>query len=516
MKRIYILLICTVFFIGCEKMFKYDKLNSLSLNTPDDYNMAIAGLYNKLFKGIMGNDLIFIESIGNEDDLRVDCYDALYVIRLSENGPDSSPDCIFNLPSSIFAPGSTCGLPYLLIPDYSGPYKLLYQAIGDANDILSKAGNLNNLNPEYKKLIGEVYYIRAYCYFKLVRMYGQVPLVDNPDVNFTLAKPSFVQLYNFMASDLLKAISLLPNSNNEARVKYETPHKGTARAMLAEVYLTMGGYPVNDNNNYTLAASMAKEVIDSAAYYGFGLMPDLADLWNGQNERNQESIFSCYDFNYIIKPAPSSSYVYSSNAYCSYSVSHDFYNSFPNNYRKECSFQTRQCLTKYYWDSVTHTDDHFDTTIVYLDTISYHNRVNYKKFYSQFDIPIAIIKNSNQTDFIENTPYTGHVVYMFRYAQTLLTYAEAKARSGIVDDLAYNAINQVRRRANKVDINTPSKFDLQPGLSPQQFADSVVQERAWELCAEPEGRWYDMLRLGLTKNLVQIKLHQGIMVYPFL
>jgi len=52
MKQIFILLICTFFFFGCEKMFKYDKLNSLPLNTLDDYNVSITGLYSKLLEAV--------------------------------------------------------------------------------------------------------------------------------------------------------------------------------------------------------------------------------------------------------------------------------------------------------------------------------------------------------------------------------------------------------------------------------------------------------------------------------
>ena len=68
----------------------------------------------------------------------------------------------------------------------------------------------------------------------------------------------------------------------------------------------------------------------------------------------------------------------------------------------------------------------------------------------------------------------GQTTIYIPLCHTLLTYAEAKARSGQLDASAYEAVNMVRRRANKVDINSPSKYDLQPGLSATQFADSVV------------------------------------------
>ena len=509
--RLLILMSLTFFQISCEKIFKEDEVNKLPLKTMDDYKQAMVGLYNRLSEGVMGNDLTFILSIGNEDDLRVDGYfESIPGCNINGNG------CTYPLNANIFNTLDDCGGgSSSAAEDFSGPYKLFYQAIGGANDIISKAGDINKLSPEYKRIIGEVYFIRAYCYFRLVRMYGQIPLVANPDVDFTLPKPAFGEIYDFIANDLLKAMDLLPNSNNEARVKYETPNRGTAKAMLAEVYLTMGGYPANDNSKYAEAASVAGELIDSASYFGYGLVPDLADLWNGRKEKNPESEFSFYGNIASSKDGM--------NMYSDFVVAPDFYNAFPRNYRKESSFQTRTRLYNRFYDPVIQ-DYRYDSTLAHVDSMGYNSTISYKKFYSQFHIADSTLLYSvyklfmgyihDQTPYYNvRTPYTGHVVYVFRYAQTLLTYAEAKARSGLIDAKAYEAVNEVRRRANKVDLYSPSKFDLQAGLTPQQFADSVVQERAWELCAEPEGRWFDMLRLGLAANLVQIKRHQNIIVY---
>jgi hypothetical protein len=94
---------------------------------------------------------------------------------------------------------------------------------------------------------------------------------------------------------------------------------------------------------------------------------------------------------------------------------------------------------------------------------------------------------------------------LLRYAQTLLTYAEASARSGKLDALAYEAVNKVRRRANKLACDVPSKYDLTPTLTTEQFLDSVVWERAWELCLEPEGRWFDIIRLDLKDKLADYR-----------
>lgn len=78
---------------------------------------------------------------------------------------------------------------------------------------------------------------------------------------------------------------------------------------------------------------------------------------------------------------------------------------------------------------------------------------------------------------------------VLRYANVLLTYAEAQAMSEGPDQSAYDAVNRVRNRAGLEN--------LTPGLSATAFRDSVVLERSWEhaggeFAASP---WYDLVRL---------------------
>jgi hypothetical protein len=430
---------------------------------------------------------------------------------------------------------------YQNISSYSDPpydltfiYNLYFQTIGIANNILAKAGNISTMSTETKKNIGEVYYIRAYSYFRLVRLCGQVHIVDKPDIEFSYQRASFSELYQFIEKDLLKAIDLLPKNNQETRVRYETPHRGTAKALLSEVYLSMGGSPLNDNSKYSLAAKYAKEVIDSAAYFGFGLLPDLADLWNGSQPHNPESEFSIFILD-STKDNSQGSDVYNNELYVfreskfgfgpiyqqkfsEIIVAPDFYNLFPRNYRKETSFQTRHVpnIFTVAWNPLKNKYImSFDSLYIkHYDSINYVTDIAYKKFFTQFVVPDSVLLNPTYLNPSYYGHYRGGVVYLFRFAQTLLTFAEAKARIGEMDASAFETINQVRRRANKLDINTISPFDLQPGLSQQQFIDSVIQERAWELCAEPEGRWFDIMRLDLAPKLVDIKKKQEIYIYP--
>jgi len=68
---------------------------------------------------------------------------------------------------------------------------------------------------------------------------------------------------------------------------------------------------------------------------------------------------------------------------------------------------------------------------------------------------------------------------------------------------AYEALNQVRRRAYGRDINTPDpEADFAPGLNAQQFQDTVLLERAKEFVMEGK-RWYDLLRTGTTLEVIR-------------
>ncbi len=179
--------------------------------------------------------------------------------------------------------------------------------------------------PEYKKRFeswfGRGLFVQGLCILQI----GEdipVPLVKNTVVNTTLALSSFSDVYSFIESDLLKAANYLPKSKSNARIPNQSPVSGSAKAMLAEVYLTMGGYPVLDNNKYLQAAQVAKNVMDSANIYGFNLLPDFANLWDGNHELNNEALFGLYFSN---KP-PEKIYTGHGNYY--YSINQELYNCF--------------------------------------------------------------------------------------------------------------------------------------------------------------------------------------------
>ena len=511
MKHLIFFLIIIVFISGCEKIFKEDPNNKLSINSSNDLEYAIAGL-NYRFVSMVKDPMLFSDLFGNSDDVS------------RNSGCSGSGKYSLSLTDN----------------DLLSTYKPLYQTIASANDIFRKSQKLNQNDPATKHLLGEVHFIRAYAYFWLVRTFGQVPIIDNVDVNYTVKKSSFADIYQFIETDLQKAINLLPNSNYEARIKYVTPHRGSAKALLAEVYLTMAGYPLKNTEMYSNAAKMAGDVVDSASYFGYRLMTDLADLWNGKHEINQESVFSLYatgsyidPYNVFDKTYVPKKYLATDFYFFGQPISWSnlivpgikFYNSFTYSYRKEITYLmhryylfTPQCVV----DSINPQNKYCPPSeyIMYTcDSIGLCEPMYFRKYYTKFNLSDTDLVEDNliYNDWsLSNVIYKnyGTVVYLIRYAHTLLTYAEAKARLGETDASAYAAINQVRRRANKADLFSSSVNDLKDGLTSQQFADSVVWERAMEFCGEPEGRWFDLLRLEMISTLKDLKDPRQDVLFP--
>jgi starch-binding outer membrane protein, SusD/RagB family len=477
MKKLLFIFCLPFLFCACQKVFKEDAQNKLLINNTDDLAYAIAGLQNRFSFSVMNTyDLIFL----NSDELTI-CNSMLLNQNIPTGGGSTDNQCGTRVANKNY----TNSIIYL--------WRALYENVICANSIFQKSSKLSKNDPAVTQMLGEVYFLRAYTYFRLVRYFGEVPIVDNMSVSFTVKKSGFAEVYNLIINDLENAIAMLPATNMDARVKYATPFKGTAKALLAEVYLSMGGYPLKQPEMYTMAATISKEVIANSDVLGYTLLPDMADLWKHEKELNSESEYALYFNDHNSDTIYDNSYYvihnqdYYSNGFqdltTSARVGPLFYNHFPSNYRRNVTFCLLHSL-------------YFSNTMIPVyklpQNINACNSILFRKNYNPY--------YSSERNFHE-----GRLIYMMRYAHTLLTYAEAKARSGNIDASAYEAVNQVRRRANNVDIHTPSSFDLQQGLTNDQFADSVVLEKAWEFCSEPENRIFDLLRLEMYNQLPNLR-----------
>ena len=92
-------------------------------------------------------------------------------------------------------------------------------------------------------------------------------------------------------------------------------------------------------------------------------------------------------------------------------------------------------------------------------------------------------------------------VIILRYAEVLLTYAEAKIESGSIDQSVYDAINMLRARAYGVDISQTDKYPAVTEGSQEELRKIVRNERMIELCFEGQRR-DDIIRWRTAEKLM--------------
>ena len=347
-----------------------------------------------------------------------------------------------------------------------------YKGIANANLSLAKIPPIVMEENEKKRLLGEAYFLRAFYYFNLVQMFGNIPLVTEP-MSLTseqLRPPAATadEVYALIVADLKAAEAAgLPWVDASGKVS-----TGAVKSLLAKVYLTMAGFPLKKGAEYyDLAAKKAEEVIDSKQ---FKLFTTYADLHNPAKKNIEENIFMVQCLAPIttngswqtgILPYNKNISAYSDETGGIYSTI-DFVKSYdPADLRvKEKQF---------FYTSYTNEKDR--TQVVELGGYF---------LWKLFDVEA---QTTTQTSTL-NWP-------VIRYADLLLIYAEASNEAGTPTTKGYEAVNAVRKRAELTDL---------AGLSQAEFREAVWRERWYELCFE-NITWFDMVRLRKGFNLTTKK-----------
>lgn len=345
-------------------------------------------------------------------------------------------------------------------------YNGCYKAIQGANNVINNYQKTTGTKATIDIIAGEAYFIRGFSYYWLTRFYGSIPLVmagEYSDSLLTIKKSTPAQVYDLIVADLKKAETMLPNTRREPG----RPNAGSAKAFLADVYLTMAGWPLKQTDKYDLAAAKAKEVIDNRATYGFALMPTFAEVFANDPAVASipESVFQISGFT---GGSGTANATYGNTTMPGEEGGWDdmfaelyFFRDFPEGPRKSATFRTEFGL---------------GTT-----KIPWQNSLTRHPYYQKWYIKGNIVTSSISLPSV-----------MMRYPHVLTIYAEAKARgTGGPDQAAYDALNAVRLRGRATGTKALTPAD---GLTATQFADEVVQERAWEFACE-RTRWFDLIRL---------------------
>jgi hypothetical protein len=142
-----------------------------------------------------------------------------------------------------------------------------YNVIYVCNNAIEELQASKSLTPTVRnRLLGEAYFMRAFCYFYLVNLYGDVPLAVTSQYKVTsiLSRSSVRDIYQVIDRDLSEAAKLVTNTYVDADVSKTTserlrPNLSAVYALQARVFLFQ--------KKYTEAEKAATEVINQTALY---------------------------------------------------------------------------------------------------------------------------------------------------------------------------------------------------------------------------------------------------------
>ena len=380
-----------------------------------------------------------------------------------------------------------------------------YGYIRRCNLVLQKLEEMELSQSDKELIAGQAYFFRGYIYFELIRKFGDVPYIDQPlkltDVE-DITRTSKDEIYTKIMADFDKAFSYLPEE--WPATQWGRITKGAAMAMKARAALYF--------SNWETAATAAKSVMDLNKY----------DLYDKENTGKYQELFwektdGCEEIILAVQ--------YNAPDKTNYLIG---WECFPT--KGWGGLNPTQSLVDAFEDS---EGAPISKSKIYSEKNPFANRdprleVNVlhdgEEMYG-VTIKVAPLKSSGSTGIAQHGDATATGYYQqkwldpsidpqsagwemgkdwvtIRYAEVLLTYAEAKNEVSPLDDSAFEAVNQVRRRVGmpelqKTDATKPTYCATQDDLRQR-----IRNEWRVEFALEGGKRQWDIRRWGIAKDVL--------------
>lgn len=478
-KNYYIALLAITLFGFCSCSDFLDRMPDDELSdgsfwkTPNDAKMFIADVYRQVLPGSNSGDI----------DADINSDNAVHGIKWAAG----------DVSRGIYDPAAM---------GWSGDYK----AIRACNILLSKIDNIPDYNQVDKEAVmGEARFLRGYIYFGLIQTFGGVPYVDQPvDLKEmgNITRTPVEEVYTKVIEDFDYATAHLPAEWGSS--DYGRATKGAANAMKARAALYF--------KHYDTASDAAKSVMDSGEYELFDAnnTGKYANLFWEEQEACKEAIL-VRQFNapelttYIIgwgcfptkgwggiNPTQSlvDAFECADGSPIDKSTTYD-----PTNPFKDRDPRLEVCV-------LHDGEEMYGVTIKTAPLkssgstgVAQHNDATATGYYNQKWLDPSIDPQSTGWDM-------GKDWHVIRYAEVLLTYAEAKNEISPLDASAFDAVNQVRRRVGMPELqNTDASKPTYCGTQ-DALRQRIRNEWRVEFALESGKRQWDIRRWGIAKEVL--------------
>lgn len=410
--------------------------------TEADADLALAGLYNYMYSGSGGYAT------------------SQYQVMAWDNYSDDSY-------GQYNYGGGTNALSSAITPS-SGDfvfsyYNNNYRAIAAINSFLANVGKVL-IGDKLAKYKGEGYFLRAFNYFCLAQLYGNVPIVkDDPftlDFKKGLAKSNRADVLKFVEEDLDAAIAALPDNS------YGSGHavKGTAQGYKVRALLF--------EKKYAEAAALAKQIIDGNKY---SLNPNYAaNFYKPDQNSSKEIMFSV---KYLLP-----------------NIQHQDVALAVHMQRWKGELGTQDLINEYETGDPRKTMTFFfagDTQAQgwpFTGDLSVATPGKDSWIQGYYAIKKWLTPGMTNPDYgaLDDNDFV-----LLRFADIKLMYAEAQNEAAGPDASVYTQVNDVRARPGV------NMAPLSAGLTKDQMRDAIRHERRVEFAMEGL-RYFDLRRWGIA------------------
>ncbi|MCO5234741.1 MAG: RagB/SusD family nutrient uptake outer membrane protein [Chitinophagaceae bacterium] len=457
--QIAILIFSAVMFTGCKKFLDLKPETALTSETffknESDFKQAVNAAYVPL-RSIF-NDRSWVLGEMHSDNTYYPRNILFGAVDATENVAD------FAMPNSA---SSVSGITLTTNGHVLNQYRLDYQIIARANQILATIDDVDFDATSKANLKGQALFLRAFAYFELVRYFGTVPLHLTVVANRLEAAAELAskeQLYAQVETDAKDAAGLLLSKSSQEPGRVT---KGSAKMLLGDLYLWQKKYPE--------AETVLKEIVTSGEY---DLMPTYEQAFSNTSD-NKNNIESVFEIQYMEGSAGyNGSFIY--NFLPRPMTKEELAPITQTSNPQDLSGEGNNIPTPDIIAAYETGDERKDASIAYV-TLSQSLRANkVYPYIKKFAKPHAVHGN------------TGNNWPVYRYAEVLLALAEAineQNRPGDADDY----LNEVRHRAGLPNTTATSQTDMR---------EAILKERRVELAFENK-RWFDIVRTNRIQEII--------------
>jgi hypothetical protein len=391
----------------------------------------------------------------------------------------------------------------------------MYRGIRRCNDYMANIGKITPTNEAtVNRLTAEVRMLRCYFYSRLVSYFGDVPLITVPigiSESKTLTRTPVSEIYDFIYNETNDAVGYLPETTNEkGRIT-----KGAALGILARTMLFAAGNVTGTDNRSTIYYERAKAAADAViALNVYSLLPNYKELFLYANENSREVVFDKQFMKDVYSNAVMNNFgaVSLGNNGSMMSPTVVLVDEYETINGKSITEDASHDPMNPYADR----DPRLGYTLYVPGDILpngavYDSRPGWSSTNDVFGASYQVSKTGllpkkyiNPEDIgLSNRDNCGINLILIRYAEILLSAAEARIELNTETDLALKYINDIRQRS---DVNMPPLS----GITDQSaLRNAVRHERMVELALEGN-RFFDIRRWKIAESVCNMDKVEGM------